>query len=285
MPSGSHRGSRGSHSSGGSRGGSFSSRSYGGSSSRHHGGIFVYHGRPRRFRFGRHYYIYTGRSQSVLSLFVFLVFFLFIGIFFTSIIATSTKQEIALIEEDYAYYQDMIDYAKDHEDEGYIVDATVTGKFYHADSERYHIEYRIRTTYGGYLDGYTYASYTVEEAANYRINSIIKVAVDSVPITILTDSINMDYENMPLERDGEYLSASKTYKTTNIIRWVLVAIVILMIVILIWYGYKKKELADENEKKEENEKIQESTTTQCRYCGSTLDKTDKKCPNCGAGLR
>lgn len=33
-----------------------------------------------------------------------------------------------------------------------------------------------------------------------------------------------------------------------------------------------------------NDSIIEATTTNCEYCGSKIEKSEDKCPNCGAGV-
>jgi rubrerythrin len=207
-----------------------------------------------------------------------------VGIFATSGMSSSYQYQVSLIEEDYVYYQDMISYAKQHEDDGYIVDAIVAGKYYNTTAEKYYIEYKIALDNGSYLYGETYSCYTLQEASKYRINSTIEVAVDSVPITLLTDSVNVDYENMSLEKDGEYVAANKGYKTTNTIKWVLIVSFIALIAFSVYYAYKKKELADEKENKEKA-KEEPAKGSYCKYCGSSIDPNDRKCPNCGAGLR
>ena len=123
MPSGSHRGSRGSHSSGGSRlGGSRSSFGGGsrhiGGSHHHHSTIFMHHGHPRRFRWGHRYYVYSSGSQSILTLFIVLIFFAIMVIFAQSTMINSYKHDMTLIEEDYRYYQDLIANAEDRREEG-----------------------------------------------------------------------------------------------------------------------------------------------------------------------
>lgn len=291
MPSGSHGGSRGSHSSGGSRSSFGGGRSsFGGSHHRHHGNtIFMHHGHPRRFRWGHRYYIYSSGSQSILTLFMALLGFAFFFIFMQGVTLSAYKDDLVLIEEDYYYYQDMISYAEAHRDEGYIVDATVTGKFYNDDAEKYYITYKIRTDSGLWLKGYTYSCYTLAQASNFRVNTTIEVAVDSVPITSSTDSITLDYKNMSLENDGEYVNTKNKIKSLRTTIGITVAIGLAILAGAILYAYKKKELAEEKEAKEEKEKEEarelNSTTTQCAYCGATYSKSEKKCHCCGATLR
>lgn len=292
MPSGSHGGSRGSHSSGGSRSGGGRS-SFGG---RHSGPSFGgpgrgpggFHPRPRRFRWGRHYYVVTSGTQSLLMIMLFFIMFFGMFAFSQGISRSVLKEEISLIEQDYIYYQDMIDYAESQggESAGYIVDAKVTGKYYNADAERYYFVYVIDLPNTSRdLEGYTYSCYTINEASIYRVGDIMKVAVESPNITINTDSINMDYKDMPLERDGEYLAAKSSLKsaTTSMIIFILIDVAIVAIGIFV--VFKKKQLAEEKEVKEEKAKAEANANLYCSYCGSLVSKDTTKCPNCGSSIR
>lgn len=292
MPSGSHGGSRGSHSSGGSRsGGSFGGgrSSFGG---RHSGSSFGgsggFHPRPRRFRWGGHYYVVTSGTQSILMIMLFFIMFFGMFAFSNGINRSVLKEEISLIEQDYIYYQDMIDYAESQggESTGYIVNATVTGKYYNADAERYYFVYEIELPNTSRdLEGYTYSCYTITEASIYRVGDVMKVAVESPNITINTDSINMDYKDMPLERDGEYLAAKSSLKsaTTSMIIFILVDVAIVAIGVFV--VIKKKQLAEEKEAKEEKVKAEANADVYCSYCGSVVSKNTTKCPNCGSSVR
>lgn len=294
MPSGSHRSRGGSHFSGG--GSSRSSSSFGGrsirgssyGSHRGHHSIFISHGRPRRFRFGHHYYIYTGRSQGVLSFSFVLVFILMMVAFISGSFVSSAKYQIKTIETDFVYYQDMIDYAEGKVESGdprYIVDAEVTGRFYNSQADRYYVEYEIELGNGRTLKGETYACYTLEQAQQYRVGNTIRVALENVPPTLATDSVNVDYKYKTLDDDGEYLSSSKSLRNSRVVLWLSILAIIATIAFTVVYAYKKKELADEEKEKEKKEDVIDSDTRICKYCGSICDKTAKKCPNCGAGLK
>ena len=114
MPSGSHRGGGRGSSAGSRMGGSRSSGSFSrsGGYSRSYGGGYVHHRHPIRIRFGRRYYIYSGRSQTILSLLVVLLFFLLFGTMITSGTKNAASTEISTLQEERIYYLSMIDYAK-----------------------------------------------------------------------------------------------------------------------------------------------------------------------------
>ena len=291
MPSGSHRGGRsGSHSSGGSRsGGSFSSsRSFGGSrhigGGHYHGGFHHYR-RPIRFHFGRRYYVYSSGTQSVLSVFLVFLFFAIIFTFGFSGLRNADQHELKVIEEDYYYYQDMITRARA---KGYIVEGTVVDKFYNEDADRYYIIYSIETASGDDLEGYTYSCYTRQEASKYQRGGKIEIAVDSVPITLSTDSVNTDYYGMPLGKDGEYINAQSSLRKDTIGFVICIIIDIALVAIIVIYAYKKKEVEEEKAvatTAANTTSIEQESEKYCSYCGSVMSKSATKCSSCGASSK
>jgi hypothetical protein len=301
MPSGSHRGSRGgSHSSGGSRRGSsfsggFSSRSsFGGSHYRgrsYHSGPHYYHHRPFRIHFGRRYYVYGSGTTSVFGLLGALFIFALIFTFCFSMVRNADKHEIQLIEEDYGYYQHMISEAREREangQDGWIVDATVSGRFYNEDADKYYITYYINDSHGDkVIDGYTYSCFTKSEAYSYTIGDTIEIAVDSVPYTRNTDSINTSYYAMPIENDGEYVFAKNELRTSNIIYTICILVDVAIVAAFFILLYKKA-VPDNNDSAETNTSTpstSENNEKYCSYCGSLMSKSSSKCPSCGAGGR
>ena len=281
MPSGSHRGGgRGGRAisrMGGSRGGSFS-RSGG------YGGVHVHHRHPIRIRFGRRYYVYSGRSQTVLRLLMVLFIFLLFGTVITNATKNAAKNEIATLEEERVYYLNMIDYAKQHSD--YQKQAEVTGRFYDESANKWFITYSIKYNDGySRLSGYTFAQYSSSDIYSIIVGDEITVAVDNKRVNFQTDSINMDYENVELEDIGEYISAKKSFRNNTIAWTIFVVLDVATVSGIVLYAYKKKQLEDEKEEKEEKKAAQAAARSRCRYCGSSLSSTDKKCPCCGAGVR
>lgn len=294
MPSGSHRSRGGSHFSGGgsrrsignsgSRGSSLSSR--GGShfhrSTFGHGGVHHrthVHIGPRRIYLGRHRYYYGGSSSLWPIAFVFILFALFFA-FFNGASLSSNKDAIAMIESDYYYYQDMIDNAIS--DTRYQVDATVTGKYYNDYAGKYYITYKIEEAN---LEGETYSTYTLTETGQYRIGTTIKVAVDSIPVNMNTDSIPMHYKGMSIEADGEYSAIKKDISNNIIGLSISIGVIVLVIFISITYMYKNSKVEDNKTKNESEKTITNDEVSKCNYCGSIVDKKARKCPGCGAGLK
>jgi hypothetical protein len=200
MPSGSHSGSRG----GG--GGSH----FGGGSSSGSSGGGRWHGRPH----GRHVSIvFFGRRVS--SAFVALaVFALFLAIVCT-LGVSGDKSYLQQIESDYMYYQDMIDDAYDKQilgDSSYLVDGVIISKFQSDTCDKWYVTYYFLDKDGEKVDGYTYSIYTWNQVKDMDPGDIIKLAVDSNPITQDTDSINVDYKYTTLEDDGEYAQLLKKRK-------------------------------------------------------------------------
>lgn len=291
MPSGSHRGSRGSHSSGGSR----SSSSFGGSRGSHSRSSFgyggpsrsVYHShhyhRPIRFRWRGHYYVYSdGMTAGVaLMLFALICSFFFMMIFSSNV--NMIKNNINLIEEEYYYYQDIISYAEANRDKGYVVEGKILDKFYNEDADRWYITYVVDLpNTNNDLEGYSYSCYTLEETRNFRRGDTIEIAVDSIPVNKDTDSINLDYKNTTLNDDGEYLVAKSNLTKARLRKGIAIAIFVGLILLMLFVLWKKKK-PEEVEKKEES-KV-ESDSSVCAYCGASYSKTRSKCPSCGASLR
>lgn len=280
MPSGSHGGSPGSHSSGGSSfGGSGSSGGNGGN--RSSGGSR--RSRTRIYFFGRTYYIPNKISGYVSLLFAFL-FFSVTAIFMTSNNISASNQVLTRIKNDYEYYQGIIDIAKD---KNYILEAKVTDTFLNEKGNKYFITYTIYSN-GIALDGYSYSVYTNAEALALLRQETIQVAVTSLPITEKTDSVPLDYEDMPLSRDGEYIMTINNLKRQKIYTTIagVIASNCLIGIIVLCIKYKQKEETPIGDI--EDIAYATNTTTskkrQCKYCGNKNSFNDNSCNSCGARL-
>lgn len=293
MPSGSHGGGHGgSH--GGSSGGGGSH--WGGGSSR--GGSF--RRRPMYVYWGHTRYVVGSRASAFISLLLVLLVFAFFGIFTTSMLRTGATSQIRLIEQDYIYYHNMIDNAKVNPDD-LIVDGVVKSKFYNTTVKKWYVTYKFLDDNGVWVDGYTFALYSNEEAMEFKTNDTIKLAVDGVPITQETDSIPLDYEYMPLEKDGYYVVYKNQHRGAKIAQGVCIGIAagIIVLSVVIAYTNKKKVEDSSNsnakpqqtasnpkfEKEANNERVERDFTenvTYCQYCGATMKKGKLKCPECGA---
>ena len=269
MPSGSHGGSSGSHSSGGSSfgggGSSSSGSSYGGSrSSRPH---FRWHGHV--------YYYSAGASFLVVFINAILMFALITTIagFF---IIPQEKKDVKKIEEDYYYYQSIIDM-------GYFTTAKVDDIFCHKGYDKYYITYTIDipSTLKD-LEGYSYSVYTREQAFALLQQGTITVALNRpvANITENTDSIPIDYKNMPMENDYEYVMA---LKGVNNARWCAyggLGVMLTGFAIILFINFKTKA-------KQQGQLVNSSyssptgRTQYCAYCGTETDCSKTRCPSCG----
>lgn len=213
MPSGSHSGSHG---------GGGGSHFGGGSSSGGSGG--------GRRRYGRSYgghrtIIFFGRG-GVASVFSALAIFALVVAIVCTMVASGNKSSLKHIETDYLYYQDMIDdaYAKQAKgDSSYLVDGIIKSKFQSDTCDKWYVTYYFLDKDGEKVDGYTYSIYTWDQVRGLDAGEIIKLAVDSNPITQDTDSINVDYKNTTLEDDGEYV---EILKIRNIMKTVAISLYI-----------------------------------------------------------
>lgn len=209
MPSGSHGGGGGgSHRGGGaSFGGGGGSR---GGSSRHGSG---YH-RSTIIMWGwggRRYHLNTKWSNTVRSLSFLLVFsVIFMGLGLIQLM--NGNSFIKQIKVDYYYYQDMIERALPENNADYMSyrrTATIIDHYYNEDCEKWWFKYSFELDNGDMQTGWTYSLYTREQLnqPEYQIDATITIAVASKNVTANTDSVPMDYYQMPLERDGEYVKA------------------------------------------------------------------------------
>lgn len=285
MPSGSHGGSSGSHSSGGS--------SFGGGGSSFGGGS----GRsmppsPMHFRWrGNRYYISGGKASTIRLFFIFGAFLMFLCL---ACVASffSAKQDIQKIVTDQAYYINMIEYAEEHPE--YQKEGEITGRFYKEDVDRWYITYSLPTMAGGTLKGYTFSVYSTEDMrkSEFQVGTKIILAVDNPHVNILTDSINMEYKNIPLENDGEYLQAIRSRNSSIIFACIFGAVSITLIVI--GFSKIKKEAQNEDDLgkafsssdtvagKILGSQNEEQKPKHCIYCGNYVGDEEKKCPSCGS---
>lgn len=274
MPSGSHGGGGGSHGGG-----------FGGGS--HFGGGHRSSGSSRRgptplriWFFGHRYYVPAEKTSALRGLFT--AFFVLILFGFMSTLGLiAAKDQVKKIEDDNAYYINMINYATTHPD--YQITGKITGKFRNDDCGKWYLTYSIETANGGTLEGYTYSVYSINEIDQFVVGDNILLAVDSIPVTMRTDSINMDYINIPLENDGEYVGA-KNSKRTAMIMTIACFGASVVVAVLTFIKAKKSMKLNELEKEKASSPAQNESVKRCKYCGSKQNPDDTKCPNCGASF-
>ena len=277
MPSGSHGGGGGGSHFGG--GGS----NFGGSSNGSHFGGSYYHGpkRPGRapivfhyFYFGGHKYAIGNDDRTKIRSMIGacgVLLFMMIAIVF---IIIASLNSVTKIKKDYAYYQDMIAYAEEHTN--YLITGKIQTKYYNDDAGKWYLTYYFYTDDNVKVDGYTFSIYDDFEIKNFRSGDDIQLAVDSIPLTIDTDSINLDYKDMPLTKDGEYNNAVYNIKILIVVEIILTGVLTCLIVTIVKSYKKLAQKVDENG----NGSIKYKYI--CTYCGGKLTEDDKSCPHCGS---
>ena len=288
-------GGRSSFSSGGGRGSrsapsrsSFSSSrssfSFGGGHSHHS----HHHHRPRvHIHVGsRYHYGYGGSSNGggigvvYAVLIIFAIIFSFAGISSVGEI-NYHKESVEIAKDEYNFYQDMIEYANDHEDEGYIVYGTVVNKYLDDSVSKYYVVYTVP----GMLEEFeTFAVYSLSDVSQYRQGSPIRLALGGNVINEDTESIDTDFANVELEEFSLYILANEHVKSATI-RTVIclgipAAFVGVMLVLIIRSHKKRSNSSDSTPEVETS-----SEESRCKYCGSTYEAGKRKCSNCGASLK
>lgn len=268
-----------SHSSGGSWGRSHSS-SWGRSSHHHH-----------------HYYgggggYYSSSGPAGFSVCVFFAVFAIIVAFTMFIGLANVNQDLRYIQEDYNYYQSMIDNAK--EDTSLQVNAKIDDILYNADYNKYYIQYSFQLTFktGGscrYTYQETFCIYNDNVFETYEIGDDYLIAVSqNTDRWRGVDSINMDYEFTTLEDDGEYVKAqgNKTLFTCLGIAAVAVAISLFILNAVLAKKKAKKTAESEQQITPDTTMLGGTSATKteykCKYCGCILKEGEITCSKCGA---
>lgn len=276
MPSGSH---------GGGGGGSHHGGGFGGGGNRFGrgrptGGLFRRSVPIRIWFFGHHYYVPADKSNKLRAWFTSSVILLIIGLI-ALFASFGAKAQINQIRSDREYYINMIEYATLHPE--FQKTGIITDKFQNYDNGKCYLTYSLQTANGETLKGYTYSVYTLEEINQFVIGQEIKLAVNSNVITLSTDSITMDYINIPIEKDGEYITANALKKNSTIFMIVMFSVSAICLAVGI-YKTKKEMQLNELEKEKTSSSFVEENVKRCPYCGSKQNPDEKKCPNCGASF-
>ncbi len=284
MPSGSHGGHSGSHGSHG--GGSHHHSSSGGHSSR----------RPIHFRYRHTRYVVRAGASVFLSFLAMFLFFAIFGFAASWIMKAQSERYLREIEADYIYYQNMIADAKENPDE-LIVDGTVITKYYNSIADKWYITYFFIADNGESVEGYTFSVYTIEEANNFKRGDIIKLAVDGRPMDSQTDSIPLDYAEMPIQQDGEYATYSSQRRGEKIAMIVcgcaFGGIIVLYIVVMFTNKVKVQDRNSQSQKTQPLEEMSDlanptdnaektinTKKIYCEFCGAEMLPDQKRCPNC-----
>lgn len=277
MPSGSHRSSPGSH----------SSRSYSSHSSVHHTSIVPI------FMMNRHYRRhgssdnsdYEEIRKSPLIGFLSTIFSIMIVALIAVIIAkVAFVIRVQAIKNDYDYYQHMCSWSAEHPN--WKGTAKVTGK--QKKYDKWLITYKIiDPTTNFTLDGYSFAIYDDEQIEQIQIDDEIEVAMNSFNLSIDTDSVPMDYYQVPITQDADYLHYTKISSSVTVI---LVIVAVLTIGLGITNGIlvnKRLKDAQGNYVDSSYTQVSESNlqAVYCDYCHSKLPPNSTMCEHCGASTR
>lgn len=244
---------------------------------------------------GRYYYVPAVATSRIITCVMTAIFmFIFASLLVVSIFGNIEERNVIIADRE--RYISMINYAEQNPE--YQREGRVKGKAYNGDAGKWYYEYVILTEDYGYLEGYTYSVYSQEEIDKINLGDTIVFAVDENPVTYNTDSINMDYKNIPLENDGEYITTINSNKMLTVVMLIFVIIFIVSLVLAIRTFRKnvarKKEGTEEKDAGIHDEKpssgnvfaeFEDNTKKppkKCPYCGSTMKDGEKKCKNCGA---
>ena len=170
----------------------------------------------------------------------------------------------------------------------YIVDAIVTGRFYEDNYDKYYITYKIpldNAEYTGdlYVAGYSFSVYDKEEIEQFSVGDLIDVAIDTPGVFTYTDSVPMDYKDMPIEKDGEYQKAASTQRVLRTI--FLSAIVLGVGWVIVFIVLTKKAEKEYVKAHPVNASVvkKADAANYCEYCGTYMVRDNNpKCPACGA---
>lgn len=223
-------------------------------------------------------------ADRLFSIFTSLFVIGLIASIFTMFFGLSYKDDMKLIKEEHSYYCSVIDYAEANTD--YLIDGVIMGKVLNTDCNKYYIRYYFTSYSGKRIENTTFSIYTKEQADAFISGATIKLAVDSLPLTLQTDSINVDYKNSKLTDDGEYVKAEKKFKTftTVSVSIGVVSVIILITGIVVRAKATNRKGEDEYE---EQSSTPSTTPTQefntqkfCCYCGGRINSSIY-CPYCG----
>ena len=276
MPSGLHGGGGGGSHFGGDASGGFGS-SGGGNGFNMRG--------PRTFIFFGHSYYFSSHAMQKISMIFFFVIFSAFFVFFGGVSIASAKNNIAKIEIDYVYYQDMIEDAEANPIK--LRDGIVVSHFYNENAKKWYFVYKVQkddydVDESVWLEGWTYSVYTREQINAIGVGSVVEIAVDSPIVDKNTDSIPIDFKTKKLSDDGEYLSAKSSLTTGTIVlvisSMVTIGLIVGLVLTIIKNAKKEKIEEPEKEKVELNKKIGKT----CKYCGRPLNEDTETCPGCGA---
>lgn len=279
MPSGSHRSSPGSHSTR-----SYSSRSTGNNNTSVVP-VFMMNRYYRRNGSTNSPEQEELRKHPLIRLFSSIFTIMVIALFAVIIAKVSFVMRVQAIKNDYDYYQHMCSWSAEYPN--WKGTAKVTGK--QKKYDKWFITYKIiDPTTNFTLDGYSFAIYDDEQIEQIQIDDEIEVAMNSFDLSIDTDSVPMDYYQVPITQDADYLHHTKISSSVTVI-------LVIVAIVTVGIGITNGILANKYLKNmrvasfdsgytpvSENNNLQ---VVYCDYCHSKLPPNSTKCEHCGASIR
>lgn len=288
MPSGFGGGSSGGSHGGGHFGGSHNrGRSSWGSNQPHRNGsrvnvtpIFFWGGLNRRVNNPDSSDSYTQPTSFGYKLLSLLSVILGLALFACIVVGMISIINISTCKQDYSMYQNMCKHAMD--DERFCIQAEVVSHNYNPKYKKWYFNYQMTDGTESYM-GYTFCVYTEPEIKEFEIGSTIDVAMDTLFLNATTDSVPLDYYQMDINRDGQYVY----YKQLLTIFGILVVVDIAALITVNVFASKMVKKYNENKFNTDLDTNKSSgqasdSAVYCNYCNSKLSPNATTCPHCGA---
>ena len=170
---------------------------------------------------------------------------------------------------------------------------TVTGIERYEDGSKYCIFYTFKTTTGSKVEGYSFYVYDYTVASQYKSSGSVILALDTTvdKINTTTDSVPLDYKDVTLDNDDEYVHYNATRNVARTATFVLIGISVAMILGTVLVPLTAKKATAEQIAESKNGSANSTTsetqsapagTWRCSYCGVLNDNGKERCDGCGA---
>ena len=219
------------------------------------------------------------------SLVVFLIL-LGIAALVCFIISAVKSGNLANLRHEYYNYTSMIERAKS--DPAYETTAEITGRYYDTEYDAYYLTYDIDYHFFfSPIKGETPALFDLEDLdARYQSGETIKVALSDKfeNISMFTDSIIMDLENIELNDFLNYRGTETAKEVTKTLAFAFIGIAAVLVVVIIALYTKGKKVKEKTAALDTTSNSNVNNTANnyaCEYCGAHVG-LKSKCPACGA---
>ncbi|MBE5739151.1 MAG: hypothetical protein E7354_05445 [Clostridiales bacterium] len=224
---------------------------------------------------------YTKAAGSITGILILVI----IAIIICAIIAGVNNSNLETLTSEYNYYVNLAERAQIDPD--YQAEATIIGRYYDSNTNKYYLEYEIPLNEYNTLYGSTPKIYHAQDLNYYNVGDTIKVALSEKKdsMGIFTDTVNLNINTYMLFNYEDYSSVNNTYTISSTLAIIFgtVGIVLLITIIILKSIGGKNHLLIPNTSNPPT--IHTSNLhNYCLYCnGNLADGRDKgKCPNCGA---